>query len=259
MRQVKNNILMVMVLLIAVFSFVSIAVAKDEFLMSWEEWAPFQYKDSSGQLTGLDVELMSAIMKNAGLTLNFKEMPWNRSLMELEKGNLDIAPGASKTAEREAYALFSMPYRKETAVLYVKKGTSGKYKFDNLSDIIGSDFQLGVVRGYYYGEAYDQLMKDPGFQKQVQDSSADKTNLNKLIKGRINGFLMEPVAATALLKEEGLQNEVEIHPMTVYSDDIYVMFSKQSTSASDVSVFNKSLEELKASGVYQQIMDKYLK
>ena len=47
--------------------------------------------------------------------------------------------------------------------------------------------------------------------------------------------------------------------MPIYSDDIYLILSKKSTSPEMVKAFNKSLAELRANGAYDRIMGKYLK
>ena len=70
-----------------------------------------------------------------------------------------MAASASKTPEREEYALFSDPYRTESAVMYVRIEDAGKYNFDSLEDIIGTEFKLAVTRGYYYGEEFEELKR----------------------------------------------------------------------------------------------------
>jgi len=229
-----------------------------ELSMGWEPWEPYQYEDNSKQLTGLDIELVSAILKHMRFSIRFTKMPWKRHLKMLEQGKVDIAAGASKTPERENYAFFSKPYRKESAVLYVRRGEASKYKFKKLEEIIGNPFRLGATRGYYYGERYTELIQVPKFREHVQEVSSDRLNYLKLMKDRIDGFLSDPVTATAGLLREGLLEKVEIL-MPVYSDDIFVMFSKRSTSPEIVKGFNESLEDLKKNGTYDQILNKYLR
>lgn len=234
------------------------AACSNPLLMGWEPWEPYQYQINE-QLTGLDIELIRTILKNSQCDVTFKEMPWKRHLTEIEKGRVDLAAGASKTSEREVYANYSAPYRTESAVLYVRKGESNSLKYAELKDIINSSFRLGVARGYYYGENYAQLLKQPKFKAQIHDVTDGNLNYKKLLKKRIDGFLDDPFAATARLRREGLQDQIEIHPMKIYSDDIFVMFSKKSVEPGIIDAFNQSLEQLKANGVYQQVVDKYLK
>lgn len=229
-----------------------------EFSLGWEDWQPYQYKDDSQTVTGLDVELMQAIFKNMDHELSLIELPWKRHLNNVSSGRTDLAASASKTAEREKYAMFSDPYRSESAVMFIRKEDSGKYQFDTLKGIIGTDFKLAVTRGYYYGEEFEGLMKDPAFQKNVQEVNDNQLAQRQLVRNRVDGFLEDPIAASIELRDEGIRDQVVVH-MPIYADDIYAMFSKKSTSPELVEAFNKSLAELRSNGEYDRIMDKYLK
>jgi polar amino acid transport system substrate-binding protein len=230
----------------------------EELSMGWEDWQPYQYKDSNQVVTGLDVELMQAIFKNIGYQISLAELPWKRHLNNVEQGRTDLAASASKTPEREQYAFFSDPYRTESAVMYIRKADAGKYEFDSLRGIIGTDFNLAVTRGYYYGEEFADLMKDPEFKKRVQEVNDNQLAQRQLVRNRVDGFLEDPIAAAIELRIEGLLDKVSNH-MPIYSDDIYAMFSKKSTSPKLVEAFNNSLVELRTNGTYDRIMDKYLK
>jgi len=225
--------------------------------LGWEEWQPYQYKDSNETVTGLDIELVQAIAYNIDHELTLVELPWKRHLKNVEHGRTDLAASASKTPEREAFAFFSEPYRSESVVMYVRKADTEKYQFNSLREIIGTDFILAVTRGYYYGEEYEALKDDPEFTKHIREVNDNQFAQRLLLKNRVDGFLEDPVAATVELREEGLLNKVSVH-MPIYSDDIYVMFSKKSTNPDLVTEFNRSLAELKANGVIDRIMDKYL-
>jgi len=229
-----------------------------ELSLGWEDWQPYQYKDSNETVTGLDIELVQAIVKNIDHELTLVELPWKRHLNNVKQGRTDLAASASKTPEREEYAFFSDPYRTESAVMYVRKEDVDKYQFDSLKGIIGTDFRLAVTRGYYYGEEFEALKDDPEFMNRIREVNDNQFAQRQLVKKRVDGFLEDPIAATVELREEGLLENVSVH-MPIYSDEIYVMFSKKSTKAEMVIEFNRSLAEIRANGVLDGIMDKYLK
>lgn len=262
MKKKDSFISKVLILLISVVILAGQAQAQvcdKPLVLGWEPWEPYQYVNRRGDLVGLDVEMVTAIIENMGCKLSYKELPWKRHLNLLKKGSIDLASGASKTAEREEFAYFSAPYRVESAALFVKKGKSEAYKLTKLEDISAIGFKLGVTRGYYYGENYEKLSSDEKFTAQLDEVHNDSFNYYKLQKDRIDGFLADVPSAIAGLKSEALLDTVERHPLKIYEDDIYVMFSKQSTSQEMVEAFNKSLQELKENGTYQQIMDTWLK
>jgi len=91
----------------------------------------------------------------------------------------------------------------------------------------------------------------------LADAGDDATNYKKLAAKRLDGFLADPFSAAAGLKKEGFSGRFKTL-MTVYSDDIYFLISKAATSPEFVAAFDQALAELKTSGEYQAILDKYL-
>ena len=48
------------------------------------EYAPFEYLDSNGNLTGFDIELMNAIAKEAGFEVKWVDLPFDSLLGSIE-------------------------------------------------------------------------------------------------------------------------------------------------------------------------------
>ena len=55
------------------------------YTSGWEPWEPYQYQQGD-QITGLDIDLVRAVVTNMGCEIAFKEMRWTRLLSEVEKG-----------------------------------------------------------------------------------------------------------------------------------------------------------------------------
>ncbi len=250
----KRRIILISIILI---SSTSLSFGQ-ELVIGWEDWPPYEFKDDDGNFTGVDIDLVSAIIENMNYSTFFKEVPWKRNLKEIENGTIDITMGASKTPEREAFAYFSDPYRNESVAMYIRKADVNKYSFTSLDDIIGTSFRLGVTSGSYNGEKYSVLVNNPEFMKRITETTVESNNYKMLSSNRLDGFLADTVSTTAGLKEEGLFDQFVIF-MPIYSDDVFVMLSKKSINPSQVRAFNASLAELKSNGTYNKIMDKYLK
>ena len=78
------------------------------------EYAPFEYLDSNGNLTGFDYELLEAIAQEENLELEWKDMPFDSLVGSMETGN-DI----SYTDERAQKMLFpDEPMGEEKYILY---------------------------------------------------------------------------------------------------------------------------------------------
>lgn len=246
---------------IVIFPFFKKVSANDNrvFRYAWEPWQPYQMKNEQGRLTGLDIEILEAILNGIGQPFKWQKTPWKRVIKDIQEGYLDAGLGASVTEERQQWAYFSEPYRKESVVLFLLKDIKQIYQFVRLEDITDSDITLGMTRGYYYGGLFEKLSKDPKFISRFEEVKINELNYEKLKMGRIDGFLSDPVAGTAGLKKLGLLDKVEIHPMHIYSDNIHVMFSKKSVPEEYIQKFNQSLLKLKTSGEHTKIISKYLK
>ena len=256
MRKIRKKAAVITTALLLI-SFSLFPADMKKLISSWEPWEPYQYMQLD-KVTGLDIQLLTAILNNMDYEVEFLERPWARQLVEIKMGKIDLTGGASKTPEREQYAYFSEPYRTESVVLYILKEKAGKIKISSLDQIAGSSFKLGVTRDYYYGEEYEKLLENPAFRRNLQEVTDEEINYKKLIGGRIDGFLGDPIVSTRGLKKNRLFSKVHVQ-FEVYSDDIYVMFSKKSTSPALVAKFNKSLSELKANGIHKGILNKYLR
>jgi polar amino acid transport system substrate-binding protein len=135
------------------------------------------------RLTGLDVQLVRAVFAQMGYEILYEEVGWKQHQSDVKNGVRDIAAGAFKNPERAEYAYFSAPYRKETDVLYVRKGEASRYSFKDASDLTRrfqeQSFRLGVISGFYYGPDIMRFINDPANRTRIvavtNDVSISKT------------------------------------------------------------------------------------
>ncbi|MFE8070499.1 transporter substrate-binding domain-containing protein [Marinobacteraceae bacterium S3BR75-40.1] len=228
-----------------------------ELISTWEPWPPYQYIDN-GRLTGLDIELLEAIAKEAGCALHFVRQPWARALHDLKAGTLDVASGASRNSERETFAYFSNEYRKENMVLFVKASQVKDHAIKDVEDLARmSDFRLGITRNYFYGEAFEKVVKEGTFAGQLSMVTRTRQNFEKLRLGRIDGLLADLFVGAYLARELELQNQVAVYPLVVHSDSIHLMFSKAGVDPATVARMNRALKTIRENGTYQRIVERY--
>ena len=71
------------------------------------EYAPFEYLDSDGKLTGFDYELLEAIAEEENLELVWKDMPFDSLIGSMEAGDIKIiAAAVGPTKEREKSIIY---------------------------------------------------------------------------------------------------------------------------------------------------------
>ncbi|MFT4810657.1 MAG: polar amino acid transport system substrate-binding protein [Paraglaciecola sp.] len=221
--------------------------------VGWELWSPYQYHNKNRQLVGLDIDSFNAIMAEAKLSFTTAEIPWKTHIHYIHTGKMDIAMGASWSEEREAFAYFSLPYRKETVKLFVKKGHAKNIQLETLSDLVSSRYMVGVESGYYYGLEYQELIKTAGFQANISEVIDLEQNVTLLMKGHLDGFLVDPNTMYSFIKKYQMENEFEQHPMEIYSADISIMLSKQSSDIETLNKINKAIKTLTDNGELKRI------
>lgn len=228
-----------------------------ELHVGWELWYPYQYRNSQQELLGLDFEIFNAILAKAGYSSQYTELPWKRHLHYIKTGEMDVAMGASLSEERQRYADFTQPYRKETIKLYVRKGKANTMQIAKLADISNSNFMIGIESGYYYGDEYKELMKTTEFQEHILEVVDIEENVTLLLKGHIDGFLVDPATIKAFSSKYQMNGEFEQHSLSIYQSDIHIMLSNKSVTPEVVEKIDNAIGELKKSGELESIINKW--
>jgi polar amino acid transport system substrate-binding protein len=247
---------LILALLFAFNSSANQAPSRD-YAVGWELWYPYQYHNKKQDLVGLDFDIFNAIVKESNLKVKFTELPWKRHLQYIKTGKMDMAMGSSHTPEREKTAYFSLPYRLETVNLFVKKGEVNNINLTTLSDLSNSNYMIGVEGGYFYGEEYQKLITTKEFYTHINDVIDIEQNVALLLKGHIDGFLVDPVTMKAFSEKYSLQGEFEIHPLKIYQDNIHIMLSRQSCTVETLNLINKAITKLTENGEISKIINRW--
>lgn len=246
-----KNLFIIFVLII------SFNVSAKDLQVGWELWFPYQYRNSQQDLVGLDFEILNTILAKTDYKVAYTELPWKRHLHYIKTGQLDVAMGASYNEERLRYAMFTQAYRQETVNLFVKKGTVKAIKLNSLSDLISSEYMIGIESGYYYGEEYQALMKNSEFREHISEVVDIEENVTLLMQGHIDGLLVDPATIKAFSKKYQMNDEFEQHTLSIYQSAIHFMFSKASVSPETVQTIDNIITDLKASGELDTIIQKW--
>lgn len=224
----------------------------------WELWYPYQYRNAQQELVGLDFDIFNAVINQANLDVVYtEELPWKRHINYIKSGDVDLAMGASITEERQEFAYFSKPYRVETVALFVRKGMASKMSLASLSDLVQSSYLIGVEGGYFYGEDYQELINHQEFQSHISEVLDIEQNASLLLKGHIDGFLVDPVTLKAFVKKYEMQDEFELHPLPIYSANIHIMLSKKTPVPGLINRLDRAIVVLQKNGKLDSIIQRW--
>ncbi|MGD8378785.1 MAG: transporter substrate-binding domain-containing protein [Gammaproteobacteria bacterium] len=233
------------------------SVATCRITMGWDPWKPYEYEDEHGNLTGLDVDLVRAMAKAGGCTIVPVHDNWLNLIRKLQSGKLDMLPGATRTQARIKYAYFSNPYREETFLLYGAAEKKADFTADSLRKMLSAGFRLGVTEGYVYGDKVSRLQNDPRYAADFVTARVSGDNLDRLLAGKIDGFLEDPFVATAEIHAHDAGDRITAYPLKIHNGRVHLMFSQVSVTPQTIARFNRGLATIRADGTYDRIIARY--
>ena len=227
-------------------------------VMGWDPWPPFHFIDHAGELTGFDIELVKALAAEVGCELEFRRDSWVDLLAGIRSGQIHLVTGATKTPEREQYALFSAPVRFEEFALFVRAGEGARWLVGDIRDIMDAGMRLGVTEAYVYGDTLNAVLEDPAYGDRVKRARFGDANLARLMELEVDGFLEDRHAARAMIRRLGLEEEIRPLPVAIgKSTEVRIMFSREAVAPELVDRFDAALEAVRARGQYDSIESRY--
>ena len=222
--------------------------------VGWDDYPPYQMGPDARR-PGIDLDIARAALQAAGYRVTFVKLPWARQLKMLESGALDMALSASKSAEREKYAAWTMPYRPESAALMALHSNTATV--GSLKELIGHKVRIGLIRDTSYPGEYAQLLAEPQFRSLLEFTNINLQNLEKLRAGRID-YLIDDPATVQYLAHSNPGAPVRV-VLEIMNEGSHFMLS-QKTLARDKQLLgrlNTALAAMKKSGAMQKIFKAY--
>ncbi|WP_211653066.1 transporter substrate-binding domain-containing protein [Planococcus alpniumensis] len=211
-------------------------------------YPPFEFEED-GEYTGIDIDLINAIAENQGFEIEFNPMDFGGIIPALQAGQLDVAiAGMSITDERKEVVDFSDPYFDAGLSLVVAEDNSD---ITSLEDLEGKTVAVksGTTGAQFardnqdeYGYEISQFEDSPSMFQEVSNGNAD--------------VLLEdyPVIAYAIAESELALKTVGER----LTGDQYGIAVLKGENAELLEQINAGLQELRDSGEYDEILNKYI-
>jgi polar amino acid transport system substrate-binding protein len=231
--------------------------ASCELTVGWDPWEPYQYEDADGSVRGLDIEISALLASDAGCRLKYARGQWLELLEKLRDGKVDMLLAATLIPEREGYAWFSRPYRKESFALYVRGDELADLSGQDFASLIASGKRVGYTEGYYYGAEVNKLSGDPRYSANFIGASIVELNYSRLMDGSIDVLLDDPFVATSIIRRKGWTGKIARHPQGIASGEVSLMFSRKKIPEDLLARFNQALAARQKDGSLERLMAKY--
>jgi len=220
-------------------------------------YPPFFMQDEKGKWGGLSIELVEALLKEAGYTPNYKPLPFARAITYMQEGKIDMMLNMTITDERKAFINFIGPQLDETVVLVIRKDSD--FTITSLDDLKKLPKPIGVERGRVYGKAFEEKRAaDDALKSRLSEVTEVDSNEKLLESGRISGFLGYGYNTFYQIKTNPLYKNFKAHPFVISQDWVYFGFSKKSVPADRLQKFQEAYDSAKQKGVFEAIRQKYL-
>lgn len=186
----------------------SASFARAETLtISYIERRPFYFTEKS-QPAGTLLERVRQILVDAKVDHKLLPMAIPRIMSELKSTKAHCSIGWYKTKEREAFALFSEPFARDDAfVVLTRKALATQIdSYPTLAALFANkSLNLGVARGFSYGEALDTMIKE--LKPTLVDTEPEHGSLiGMLAKARFSYMFVIPAELDVMLDGAGLKH-----------------------------------------------------
>ena len=204
---------------------------------------PYEMTTDSGDIEGIDVDTAKAIAEKLGLELQIDDMDFDAALLSVQQGKADIAmAGITVTDERKAVMAFSDSYATGIQSIIVPEDSGIASPDDLAGKKIGT--QRGTT-GYIY-------CSDDFGDENVVAYDDGLTAVQALNNGQVDAVVIDNAPA----KEFVAANPGLVILDTSYAEEDYAIGMAKGSALEDA--INATLEELKADGTLQSIVDKYI-
>ena len=221
---------------------------KDKYIIASDSsFAPFVFQDDSNQYTGIDMELIKAIAKDQGFTVEVTNPGFDAAINSVQTGQADgIIAGMSVTDARKKTFDYSDPYYTANSILAVKDSSNIK----SYEELKGKT--VGVKTGTASQTFLEENKSKYGYSiKTFSDAASMYDSLNT---GSVAAVMDdEPVVKYAIKQGKKLKTPIEGTPSGQVAFAV-----KKGSNPELIEMFNNGLANLKENGKYQEILDKYL-
>ena len=206
---------------------------------------PYEMTTDAGTIEGIDVDTAQAIAEKLGLELQIDDMDFDAALLSVQQGKADIAmAGITVTDERMAVMSFSDSYATGIQSVIVPEG----------SDIASVDDLAGKKIGTQRGTTGYLYCSDDFGEDAVVAYDNGLTAVQALNNGQVDAVVIDNEPAKAYVESNPGLKILD----TSYAEEDYAIGMNKSNTAL-LEAVNAALEELKADGTLQAIVDKYIK
>lgn len=209
------------------------------------DYPPYEFLDDEGEPAGFDVDILRAVARTQGLTMDLRMGDWTSVRRSLEDGDIDMLVGMHISRERARIVTFSHPYTSIQHAIFVRAD----------SDITGYRGLRNRKLVVQESTIMHDMLKRGHLTAAIATTSSVGEALRQLASGRHEAALVPKYQGLFLAKELKLNN---IGPVgQPLADDSGYGFAVRKVDAQLVATLNEGLRIIKATGEFEAISQRW--
>lgn len=227
----------------------------EEITVVTEQWPPYNYEEN-GEIKGISTEIVRATLEKAGIKGKIYIYAWARAYKMVSEQKNVLIYTILRNEKREKLFKWIGPIVPLSNICLFKVEGRNDIIINSLED--AKQYRIGVAKN----SSTHQLLLDKGFVKgkNLFPVTKQKQNIAKLFKGRIDLITDREMALADQMKKLKISfaSVKRVFILSTWDDGFYMAFSPE-TANEIVEKMNKAFEQVKAEGILETVMEKYLK
>lgn len=225
-------------------------------------FAPFEYMEGD-KYYGIDMEIAAALAKKLNKKLVIKNMEFDSVISSVENGYSNIGmAGLTVNEKRKLVVTFSDTYYDASQMLIVKANDTTFDNCETASDVEAilnaktANTKVGVQKGttgQFYVEGDEEWGFD-GFPVTCTSYTNGALAVQDMINGGVSFVIIDEAPAKSIVKSF-TEGQVKIIDIKLTEEEYAFAVGKNDTEF--LALVNTFLAEIKESGEFQTIVDKY--
>ena len=221
-----------------------------KIIVGSDNYPPFNYEDSNGEPTGIDVDLAKEAFHRMGYEAVFEYINWEEKKEILDRGEIDCIWGSFSIDGREDQYNWTDPYMVSRQVVAVNVDSD----IYTLADLKGAKVAVqSTTKPEEIFESHtDDRIPELGEVFALQNRELLYPFLSK---GYVEAIAAHEVAILQSMKDYGLEYRILDEPLLTVG--LGVAFSLQDDRGLEQEL-SKVFEEMRADGTMEEILSRYL-
>jgi len=173
------------------------APARKITVVSDDNFPPYVFRDSAGDLQGIIIDQWHAWEKKTGVTAEIHGMDWGEAVGRMKAGEFDVIDTVFETAERAMYLDFTKPYATLQVPIFFRKTIAG---ITDLASLQG--FPVAAKTG----DATALMLQARGISPLLLFNNYEAI-ITAARERKVNVFVVDQPPALYFLHKQGLEEE----------------------------------------------------